>query len=215
MVCFNLNAQLNISGTEYVLLGDLSTQYNSHRSDAERFPELNWNEINAGNFTSLVKAFVRDAVTHDAEIDLSDRHILRIVPSSNWDYINTNPMLQPAASSYNSSDGGYEIRINRYWWDWISFTYPEDSGIIKIKLLYHELGHGLLHAGHLCEQYGLHRAIMSTTTCQVNRGGPGFTETKYRLDTIEGWIDHLFERILTLSQSQVAKSRGPSVIHCN
>ena len=203
-------AQLNISGTEYMLLDDMGiTNLRVPRTNEELFPEIDLDDLD-----TYVKAFVRDAVTHRAEIDLSDtRHIAEIRPPSNWNHVNTDPTLQPTASSYNSSDGGYEIRINRYWWDWIDFTFPEDNGSIKIMLLYHELGHGLLHAGHVCEQHNFYRAIMATSTCQVNKGGPGFTETRYRLNTIEGSLDHLFERILPLNQSQVAKRRGPSVIH--
>ena len=203
-VCFNLNAQLNIAGAEYVLLDDMGiTDLRTPRTETERFPNLNWDAINKEDLTTIVEAFVRDAVTHGARLDLADRHILRIRPSSYW----SDPRI--GGTSYNSTSPGYDININRAQWNSIP------TGIGKIQLIYHELGHGLLHAGHVCERTTVgnrnYYAVMSTATCLTGNGGPGLSVSSYNLALITEWIDHLFDTLIILPNSQAA--RGPSVIH--
>ena len=211
LFCVNLNAQLNIADTEYVLLDDMGiTNLRTPRTNAERFSELNWSEINSGNLDSFVKAFVRDAVTHEATLDLSDsRRVLEFRPPSFWH----DPQI--GGSSYGSRAPGYEILINRDVWDRVfPQLYGSRSGIEQVKLIYHELGHALLHAGHVCDIYvgtTQYNSVMYTGTCGSN---VRFQEDHgYDLRSIEIWIDHFFKfsRLITLSNSQAAK--GPDVIH--
>ena len=212
LVCFNLNAQLNISGTKYVLLDDMGIpNINTPRTEAERFPELNWTEINNGNLDSFVRSFVRDAVVRGAELDLSDRRrVLEFRPPTFWD----DPRI--GGSSYGSRAPGYDILINRDVWDRIfPSVYGNRAGIRQVKLIYHELGHALLHAGHVCDIYvssTQYDAVMYTGTCG---GSVRFQEDHgYNFSLIEDWIRHLFdfESVYTLSNSQARK--GPDVIHC-
>ena len=201
LFCVNLNAQLIIADTEYVLLSDMGVdRINTPRANgSNRFDDLVWNEIDKGDLTSIVKAFVRDAVTHGGDLDLSDRHILELRPATFWN----DPRI--GGSSYGSTNPGYHILLNQDIWN-------DLNGINKVLLVYHELGHGLLHAGHICHSYGgIANAIMSTATCLVNRGGPGLSPTPYRLDTIEGLIDHLYDTLIILPDSQARK--GPDIIN--
>ena len=201
LFCVNLNAQLIIADTEYVLLSDMGVdRINTPRvNGSNRFDDLVWSDINKGDLTSIVKAFVRDAVTHGGDLDLSDRHVFELRPATFW----SDPRI--GGSSYNSTDPGYYILINENIWNSL-------NGINKVLLSYHELGHGLLHAGHICHSYGgIANAIMSTATCLVARGGPGLSPTSYRLDTIEGLIDHLFATLIILPNSEAR--RGPDIIN--
>ena len=205
LFCINLNAQLSIAGTEYVLLGDLETQYNTHRTESERFPDVIWDQGDQENLNSMVRAFVRDATTHGADLDLSNtRHNLRLRPPTYWD----DPRI--GGTSYYSTRPGYDINININVWN-------DLNGIQKIQLVYHELGHGLLHAGHICDRTTIgnrsHYAVMSTATCLVENGGPGLSVSEYNLSLITEWIDHLFnpKNIIPIP-GQAAK--GPGIIHC-
>ena len=217
LVCFNLNAQLNIRGTEYTLLDDMGIpNITVARNEATRFPELNWTEINNGNLDSFVKAFVRDAVVNRAELDLSDnRRILEFRPPTFW----SDPRI--GGSSYGSIAPGYDILINRDVWDRVfPMLYPDRVGIAQVQLIYHELGHALLHAGHVCDVWvgsTSHYAVMATGTCAGENGGPGYRfqeDHGYNLSRIEGWIQHLFdfEDVYELSRSQATR-KGPDVIN--
>ena len=235
----SLNAQLSIRGTEYTLVGEMETYYTTPRTDAERFPDINWEEVNVGNFTSMVKSFVRDAISHGANLDLStvENSIIELSHPSRWNYISTNPRNQPAGSAFYPGAPGFRIYLNEYHWSQINDNQWHSAGIRKIQLVYHELGHALLHSGHVCDRYGGWAAVMATGTCRpdyilyerddqggfvldskgnriVEYRGPGYTQIRsYNLQSIEGWIDHLFETIVPFSMSQARKGSGPTVIH--
>ena len=212
MFCNAIHAQLNISGTEYVLVGDLAAQYNTPRTD-ESFSDVNWAEVNAGDLTSIVRAFVRDATTHGAEMDLSDsRHFIGVVSSTNWNFRSTDPKRQPAATSVGSRDPGFSVDINEYWWN-------RSTNREKIELVYHELGHGLLHFDHVCDyawRFDTNRvytyfAIMKTGTCGSTIDDYNDVSSRYGEFFIEDLLDHFFYESPQLPP--LYSRKGPDVIH--
>ena len=220
LICSTVSAQLNIKGTEYVIISDMGIEnITVPRTNEERFSELDWDQINEGDLTSIVKAFVRDAVSYGANLDLSDlRHQIQIASSRNWNHLDEHPPNQPAATSYGSVRPGFNIRINDYWWN-----HHTTTGIRKVKLVYHELGHALLHLGHLCDfvwqyhtnEYGYQQGhqilgIMSTQACDPFNRNDVIAE--YNLIEIEDLIRHFFEVQVKLPGA-TSKGVAPEVIH--
>ena len=213
--CSTVSAQLNIRGTEYTIISNMGVEsITTPRADGpDRFSDLNWEEINAGDLSSIVKAFIRDAVTHDAIIDLDDsRYMVDIVPPSNWDYRGSNVpnRLRPLGTSYDSTSAGIEIRINSWWWNNL-------EGIDKVLLMYHELGHASLHQDHLCEfiwtpsfvdsNTGLTRrigvsAIMAACESSDQEENPNY------VGNLVGLLDHFFEAGVYLPNSRQFSSKS-------
>ena len=217
LFCSTVSAQLNLGGTEYNLIDDLGVEsITIPRTNQERFGELNWTEINSGNLSSIVKAFIRDAVTHGAELDLDDsRYIVELVSPSHWDYRGTSVpnRERPLGTSYDSTNDGVEIRINSWWWNQL-------DGIEKVFLVYHELGHAALHQDHVCEfVYG--PSYIDPNTGYTRRTGSSVimaacssadqVENENYVASIEGLIDHLFEVQIHLPGASVS-SRGSNEI---
>ena len=204
---------MTIRGVSYQFVGDSFEKYRTPRTNSDGFYELDWAEINSGNLESFVKAFVHDAITHGANLDLSDSARNRLVFADLPEGI--------GGTSSGSQQPGYRIIIGRHVWNVDLPRFYSNNRLIieRTKLIYHELGHALLHAGHICDvQVGIgapsYYAVMATGTCAGENGGPGysFQETHgYNLSTIEGLIDHLFETLILLPNSQAAK--GPRIIY--
>lgn len=218
LICSTVSAQLDIKGTEYTIISDMGiANITVPRTNEERFSELDWEEINAGDLTSIVKAFVRDVVANGGSLDLSNtRHNIRISEPSHWNYVDPSPRNQPVATSYGSVREGFNVHINRYYWN-------RSDGIQKVKIVYHELGHGLMHLGHLCDfvwqyhtnQYGYQQghpvpAIMGTGTC--GRGNEYEVSDRYNLLEIEDLLRHFFEVQVQLPGASIT-GKGPNIIH--
>ena len=224
LFCSTVSAQLNIRGTEYTIISDMGIEnITVPRTNEERFPELDWTAIESGDFTSIVKAFVRDAVTHDVVLDLDDsRHVMRFLPSTNFDE-------GIGASSFSSLIPGYNIWINQDHWNSIIDQHRgESAGVRKIKLIYHELGHGLLHYDHVCEgrerlfylpnsefPQGVHiPAIMATGSCPTVANRLSRADDRYDQFHIEDLLDHFYEVVNPINQSSIhGKGSLSDVIH--
>ena len=209
LMSINLYAQadkMTIRGVAYEFVGDSFSDF--------RTPH--YRDIDPTNPSSYLNSFVRYAIHFGANLDLTNdnyglsldfsttttpgatisvrRNQITFVSSATYaPYSMTLPdgrVASPAASSWGSLHGGYSITVNRDVWNVID---DED----KASLMFHEFGHALLHADHVCERQifdegrWVVNAVMSTGTCATWNS----PRTIYDFSTEQGYLSHFFNEI--------------------
>ena len=180
-MCFGVNAQadkMNIQGTDYHFVGDSFSEY---RSPGD------YSTIDEEDLHSYLKLFVRDAIVDGQELGLDPSGNTSIFPVAYVtqtryeiynvgrnnitfapdDFYGTTSGIQGA--SYRDGARDWVVVINRYEWN-------RASSIDKRRIVYHELGHALLHKNHSCKRtysrkitsYGIRGGITVPLTFSVS-----------------------------------------------
>lgn len=236
LFCAFANAQaepvssVSIGGVEYEFVGDNNAWFRVddvwwktvHTVGDLNGPILAENEDEITE--SYVRAVVREGIINGIDLNLSvgdfTRNILRVSPTSESVIVPDNsvtfvdPSFYPnplvGGSSWDSSEPGFIITLNRDHWNRISYT-------AKVDLMFHELGHAIYGFGHVCHHTSIegssfkYRAFMSTGACSVAFNGPGYEEapSPYDLATFDGTVAHYFgytTPLGTITRKQSGKS---------
>ena len=157
VMCFGVNAQadkMNIQGTDYHFVGDSFSEY---RSPGD------YSTIDEEDLHSYLKLFIRDAIVAGQELGLDPSGNTSIFPVSHArqsryriynvprnditfapdDFYGVTSGIQ--GGSYRDGARDWVVVISRYEWN-------RASSIEKRRVVYHELGHALLHKNHSCKR---------------------------------------------------------------
>ena len=237
---------MTIQGDTYTFVDGSFSELRAPRTGTtvqEQYPEIVSTDLN-----TYLMAFVKDAILGGKDLDLAHHgqtsdNLLR----TPWflELPNYRDLLRPryddtnylvfanrpagvAGSSFNSVDVGYRIEIDPTLWNSLN------PGIVlvnfghtlferRLRLMFHELGHALLHYDHRCvarrqwisirpssgsRQLGYYVAIMGTAECGYLSD---FERTDSDLGTFSVSRDEFFTdfRILNRSpRSSSSKGRG-------
>ena len=249
-VCFSMNAQVNtltIQGEDYTFVGDSFSEWRTPRTGTtprERYPEIVGDDLN-----TYLSAFVKDAILANQNLDLAfpNQPSTSLVrnpwiadhPAAFDPVMDVTRLLEfgdrpglVAASSFNSTDVGYRIIVDRERWigmydrggEYINAY--QSSFEQKLRLMHHEFGHALLHHDHRCVYsaqaipedpnwgfiYSSYPAIMATAECGPI-GPPAWGQSRTVLSNLEAAIDHFFRYYNILPRSsRTAKGRYRHVI---
>lgn len=159
----SLNAQtaqrvgdfLVLDGVEYLMKGEMLNRYKDARS-GDSFNRA-YSDTDLNNVGEIADAFIRDAMINGAWIDGIDG-VIEVVSRSWWDCSGTGPSEAdiytsgcrfspgdnvPAGTAYGRYSEGYNIRLRN-----TAYSYLDTMN--RFELVYHELGHALLHLKHSC-----------------------------------------------------------------
>ena len=161
-VGFSQASQITIQGEDYQFVGDYMMDYRMPRPTTyqaniqTRYSDIqNWDDPN-----EILHAFIRDGILRGANFDFGDStSFMSIVGDDHWNcvdcrYPGRSSENLPGGSSYNSHLPGYRIALRQSYWD----TFTEERGSYyygRLNLVYHELGHALIHLDHSCNNYGI------------------------------------------------------------
>ena len=248
----SLHAQITtmtIQGDEYTFVGNSFSEWRTPRTGATT--EDQYPEIVSTDLDTYLMAFVKDAILEGKDLDLAHRgqisdNLLRtpwFLELPNYmdllrpRYDDTNYLVfanRPAGvagSSFNSVDVGYRIEIDPTLWNSLN------PGIIlvnfghtlferRLRLMFHELGHALLHYDHRCvarrqwisirpssgsRQLGYYVAIMGTAECGYLSD---FERTDSDLGTFSVSRDEFFSDFRILSASpRPSSTKGRGLKH--
>ena len=243
-------AQVNtmtIQGNDYTFVGDSFREWRTPRTGAtpeERYPEVVWNDLD-----TYLSAFVKDAILANQDLDLA-------FPNQPSSSLVRNPWIADhpaafdpimdvtrllefgdrpgsvAASSFNSTDVGYRIIVDRELWNGFYYRGGEYINAYqsafeqRLRLMHHEFGHALLHHDHRCiyssqriqedpnwgHIYSSYPAIMATGACG-SLGPPAWGQSRSVLSNFEVAVRHFFRYYNILPRSsRTAKGRYRDVI---
>lgn len=168
---FSQVESMTIRGVEYMFVGDSFMEYRDGRIIHPYY---------TNNLMLYVQPFVENAILAGENLDLGETittggymldglesPLLHNTIVFGDGYYGETVSNNIGGTSFFTLYPGFSITINRYWWD----RYDEIS---RRKLIYHELGHGLLHRGHDCDATlsrnaqrvrFYERSIMATGAC--------------------------------------------------
>lgn len=205
-------------------------------------PNLNpYSDIDIDNLDTYVHAFVKDAILSGKSLDLSvsGRSLLTqyatkvgtqtirgyevTIADNSVNFVDGDGFylgLNIGGSSWNSVQPGFRITINRDLY-YTHTSYQTDTN--KRELMYHELGHALLHRAHVCSYSAIRidtgtyevPSIMSTGSCgrYFSDWNPGEV-TGYDMSVWKQAIQYMYDTVVLLPRASISsKSKTPNVIH--